>query len=170
MAVIDWLAKYQMECSGLFEISASSNHSPLGEITYQPSNLVDSLSSTAWVEGVNGLGKGEEIIYKLKDPLPGVGKSFNGEFLIINGLARNPETWLKNARVRQMACFYNGDHIFTVELQDTMKPQVFSLRDVNVGANEVFKAGDRISFLLWSMYPGSQYEDTCLSALIPISK
>ncbi|MEM9446756.1 MAG: hypothetical protein AAGA18_15550 [Verrucomicrobiota bacterium] len=171
IALIDWLAKYQMECSSLFEISASSHLPPIGEISYEVSNLVDSLSSTAWVEGVSGLGKGEEILYKIKEPTTdNESKKFDGEFLVINGLARNPETWEKNARVKQIACFYNGEHIFTVELQDIMNPQLFSLRDVDAFANRIFKAGDRISFLLWKMYPGSKYEDTCLSALIPLSQ
>ena len=64
---------------------------------YAPANAFDGDASTAWVEGVNGLGKGEALTLRFDKPtaIEGV--------LIVAGYARSGKTISRGARLIESA-------------------------------------------------------------------
>ncbi|MEM9400180.1 MAG: hypothetical protein AAF984_08215 [Verrucomicrobiota bacterium] len=157
----------KQSCPFDFKVSASSHHEAIGDKTYEVRHVLDEELATAWVEGVNGHGIGQTLAFK---KMAGESSKFSGGFLIVNGLASNRDTWEKNARVKQLACFYNSEHILSVELHDTDHPQYFSLRDARKMEETVFKAGDVITLMIREIYEGTKYQDTCLSLLLPMTR
>ena len=135
--------------------SASSYLPADSEYYYFPCKGYDHNNSTAWVEGVDGDGKGQW----LEIPVP------SGENLsvmrISNGYASNEDTWAKNNRVKKAKLTFSNGITQTIELDDFFgyqfvyldTPFFVSYDDENVTA--------KLEIL--EVYPGSKFNDTALS-------
>lgn len=67
-----------------------------GYVNYSPSNLVDGNSSTAWVEGLPGLGVGASVRLEF-------GRVYDVRLVcVVNGYAESWDLYSKNSRVRQL--------------------------------------------------------------------
>jgi hypothetical protein len=124
--------------------------------------IEDGRARTAWVEGVDGDGVGERVVFTLDpDGLP------RGEtvplwgFEVVNGYARDERTWRNNSRVREMLLRVDGRPVRRIVLNDTMRPQHVTFDGVPVGG------GSEISLEIRSVYRGDRYADTAISELVP---
>ena len=84
----DAMGRLHMASSELDEVDPFEG---LGE--YGGHNLFDKEGSTAWVEGVQGSGIGEYILF-------GIGKSIPDQMVILNGYQKNKDVFTKNNRVK----------------------------------------------------------------------
>jgi hypothetical protein len=146
-----------------WELYASSSLAPQGENYYDVYRLFDGRMGTAWVEGVSGGGAGEFITLRLTNIVGNVGNYiYLKGFKLNNGYCKDRETWVKNGRVKKIKVYINGVEKYNGHLEDTMKEQTVTLGRYTIGVDDVIK----IEIL--GVYPGSKYEDTAISELVPI--
>ncbi len=166
-----------------YEISASSELSSENE-KYAAQNLTGYYPGreTAWAEGTPGYGIGESIritsscsyqyewdgsiFFYEGDIEPDI---FDGymrytEICVVNGYAKNEKLWEENGRVKRLLMNVEGQPYAYLELEDTLYPQYFTLP-----INDI-KAADSVDvhfeFVIEDVYPGTKYEDTCLTGLV----
>ncbi len=146
-----------------WELRSSSHLAPQGENYYDVYRLFDGQMGTAWVEGGSGGGFGEFITLRL---IAIAGNVENYIYLkgfeINNGYCKDRETWIKNGRVKKIRIYLNGKGIYNGNLEDTMREQRISL------GRHLVKIDDVIKIEIRGVYPGSKYEDTAISELVPI--
>lgn len=134
------------------QVSATSFLSePQYNIYHIPENICDNDLSTAWVEGVDGQGYGETLTIYMATPATVSGVT------IVNGYQASEHVYYVNSRPRQLDVTINGQFSFAIDLEDIMGEQSFSF-DKPVEAQD-------ISFTIKDVYPGSKYEDTCISEI-----
>lgn len=148
---------------------------------YSAQSLRDDNPETCWVEGVKGTGSGEVVIA----PIPGL-KNIG----IRNGFQKNTDLYTKNARPRKIKVwllaaerknigeafdFYINVKAYAVrevELKDTMGWQELPLPQApgNVPKTQVYGMDAKDLTIRWfvaiqiiSVYPGSKWEDCCIS-------
>jgi hypothetical protein len=141
-----------------------------GNYIYRAGNTIDNDPETAWVEGADGSGISEKILFTV---VPVYGKEA-GSYLvekigIINGFCKNRSLFFKNNRVKKIRLVWYAyywevleeteDNVIAhekiIELKDTMQMQYI----------EFDKPVRMYQFLLeiLEVYKGSVYDDTCLS-------
>lgn len=77
---------------------------------------------------------------------------------LVNGYTKNKETWEKNARVKELELRLNGEHKCNVTLLD--QPEIQIIR-----GNFKFYKNDVVELRPVSIYPGTEYDDVCISAI-----
>lgn len=135
----------------------------------------------AWAEGAEGYGIGEKISMLqvcsygwipeepyledigAKEPYLVDGNLTYNQICIVNGYAKNKKVWEENGRVKRLLMLVEGQPFAYLELADTIKPQYFTLPEKSlVVPDEVFL---ECEFIIEEVYPGTKYEDTCLTGL-----
>ncbi len=169
-----------------YEIEASSTL-PSADGRYAAAHLnYWSGREHAWAEGAPGNGIGERIrittncgyndtqtlgtkgtaLFLDGDIEPDIydGYMRYTQICIVNGYAKNQQTWEKNGRVKRMLLCVEDRPFAYLELEDTINPQYFTLP---FGA---IKSPDSVDihfeFTIEDVYEGTTYEDTCLSGLV----
>ncbi|MDE6847183.1 MAG: leucine-rich repeat domain-containing protein [Lachnospiraceae bacterium] len=137
----------------------------------------------AWAEGVEGPGIGESITYHdcnqwnitnrweglpwerfEQRSYPMDGYIRYTDICIVNGYAKNQKTWEENGRIKRLLMYVEDKPYAYLELEDTIYPQYFSLpwEDImSVDGGEI-----TFRFVIEDVYPGTLYEDTCLTGLV----
>lgn len=141
-----------------------------------------------WAEGVEGAGIGESITYydsmywHITNVWEGLqsrawdepkrdeygclpdGYKHYVEICIVNGYAKNQKTWEENGRIKRLLMYVEDEPYAYLELEDTIYPQYFLLPPDDIKVAE----GDEITFrfVIEDVYPGTLYEDTCLTGLV----
>lgn len=77
---------------------------------------------------------------------------------IINGYVKSEKTFKENGRIKEVELWLNGEHRCNCVLQDVPDPQV-------IKGNFPFFKNDHVEIKPISFYPGSKYDDICISAL-----
>ncbi|MCR5754939.1 MAG: hypothetical protein K6G30_09055 [Acetatifactor sp.] len=131
------------------EVSAS-NFLQTSRGVYPAEKAFDGDLLTCWQDGVDGYGEGTELYAKLSEA------SDLQYIVFINGQARDDERFKKNGRVCQLE-IGDGNYTVTVNLPDENVPTAIKLN----GWNNV----SELHFRIISVYPGSDYEDTCISEI-----
>ena len=143
--------------------TASSYLQASGENGYHPNNVTGNNKMCAWTEGVDGTGIGEFIELHQMYMGPGADVLTFTEFCIVNGYAKNEDIWKKNARVKELKVYYANQYVGTIHLKDCMEPQYVDVSMLNMtvanGREAVFR------FEIADVYPGTKYEDTCLTGI-----
>lgn len=174
-----------------YDITATSEL-PSADERYAAKNLdgasfngyIYSPREAVWAEGAEGYGIGESIsitqccsyrenwdgdgtVYFYEgdiDPDIRDGYMRYTEICIVNGYARNEKTWEENGRVKRLLMYVEDQPYAYLELEDTIRPQYFTLP-----INDI-KAADGVDihfkFVIEEVYPGTKYEDTCLTGLL----
>lgn len=103
------------------------------------------------------------MTYGIRDPeLDGFMRY--SEICIVNGYARNQNTWEENGRVKKLLMYVEDRPYAFLELEDTILPQYFMLPEGDI---KVLNGGMlEVRFEIQEVYPGSLYEDTCLTGLV----
>lgn len=169
--------------NGWLEIEASSELVSEDD-RYAAGNLKSGAGRKyAWAEGVEGVGIGECIKYHDSngygitsrwDGLPwevayGYDYPIDGyirytEICIVNGYAKDEKTWEENGRVKTLRMDVEDKPYAYLLLEDTILPQYFTLPPEGIKAVD---GGEiHFEFVIEDVYPGTLYEDTCLTGLV----
>lgn len=151
-----------------------------GSDRYAVENVLRQSRMAAWAEGVAGDGIGESITYRqactglVDNAWEQMGPEYREpvvdgfmrytEICIVNGYAKDLKTWEENGRVRTLLMYVENKPYARLELEDTILPQYFALPEDDI---KVLNGGMlEVRFEIMEVYPGSVYEDTCLTGLI----
>ena len=161
---------------------------------YSAKKAFDGKIETTWVEGVDGDGINEYIIFYLlfRGPYPTYDefkdKDVKVEITIVNGVAKNKKIWEMNNRIkkaelevyeaivsiRQIDPWIISEQepilntTFTLNLKDDIKPQKFLIK---FKPKQLGIADDIDSFecigklIIKEVYPGTTYKDTGISEI-----
>ena len=170
-----WCACIDFECN-----TRASSELASGDGRYAAGNVVWQNRDAAWAEGAEGPGIGESILYRQsctysvdnqweeltwEDREP-VRNGLYGytEICIVNGYAKSEKTWEENGRIKRLAMYVEGQLYAWLELEDTILPQYFMLPEGDIVVPN--RAMLEVRFVIEEVYPGSLYEDTCLTGLV----
>lgn len=159
------LSMCSLGCAMGWHTKASSFLKAQGDNTYDVRNIDDYRVNTAWVEGVKGYGIGETIAYTFtKEDFEkakiGNRINFNG-FLVLNGYCKDKKTWTENSRVKRIRIDHNEEQLYEAILYDSMNLQEIAFDSVYL------QPSDTVTVTILEVYPGTRYQDTALSELIP---
>lgn len=133
---------------------------------YEASNLFDGDPSTTWAIGAKKFEKFEKETEGHFPRMVGI-KTIQQypieRLVIINGYAKNKESWRNNARAKTitiMGCTEGSnlaDNLYSGTLSDTSEPQTVILR----------KTGryDYYNLIIEDYYPGEKWDDVCISEI-----
>lgn len=156
-----------------------------GKVLYSASNLMDNDCRTAWVESKSDFGQKERI----KIPCSG----WITQLLIVNGFRKSEKTYYENNRVKRIALYVDGVKLGEMTFPDRPYCHVDMSNILDEGEllnfnGDFFKenngksmsnAGafwpkENIEIEILEVYPGTKYNDTCISdiylikAVLPI--
>jgi len=150
-------------------ISASSYlKSNSATINYLPENAHDLSFKTAWIEGVQGYGIGEYIIYYFRQTAPRITK-----IIIVNGYVKSHKTWLENSRVKKLKLYIDNKPFAILNLEDSRHEQIFEFEPI--GRKRPIENGKwaeldklpkwTLKFEILEVYPGEKYDETAISEI-----
>lgn len=164
---------FEQEAEAASELASNSDR-------YSAENVLEQSRMAAWAEGVEGYGIGESITYRqtyaglLNNKWEAMGPEYREpvidgfirytEICIVNGYAKDMKTWEENGRIKTLLMYVEDKPYARLELEDTILPQYFALPEDDI---KVLNGGTlEARFEIAEVYPGSVYEDTCLTGLI----
>ena len=118
--------------------------------SYSAWNLTDGDLSTAWVEGADGTGIGENVTF-----------TYNGVYLmqgfrIRNGYQKKSDLYTKNARPKTIELIF-----------DDGSTQEFELADSGIAEQKIQLStpvnSSSVTLVIRDVYPGTKYEDTAIT-------
>lgn len=142
----------EVSMSAIRETGSSSYLSePQYNLVHDAAKLLDGDVSTAWVEDASGQGIGESVsvYFDSQYVLSGIN--------IYNGHQYNSDIFYKNSRPSEIEIICDGGVVISRTLTDSMGKQTITFD------TPVKTSGFTIK--INSVYPGSKYEDTCISEL-----
>lgn len=150
--------------SEYYSVAAATSYlDPIGTNAYHPNNVTLTDRQNAWAEGAEGVGIGESIELRQMYMGPGADRLSITRFCIVNGYAKNKDIWEKNARVKELKVYYGEAYMGTINLEDCMAPQYIDVSGVNMTVSNGREATFR--FEIADVYPGTKYEDTCMTGI-----
>lgn len=144
-------------CGG--EVLPPQASSALSE-RYPGSQAHDFSIISAWVEGVDGNGEGEYLLYSFPGTCPRI-----TSVLILNGYTKTEATWKANGRVKKLRMYYDGEPYAILNLEDTRSLQMFEVGLLGHRADAVPPAVWTLKFEILEVYPGEKYQDTAITEL-----
>lgn len=133
------------------EVSASSTLPAEGSIRYRPELVTDGDPATAWNDGADRAGIGEELVLTLPTP------AWVDRISFRNGYQKDERTFFDNARVRALRADFDDGSSYELRLADHAGVQAVEL-PVPALARSV-----RLEIL--SVYPGDRYDDLAISEI-----
>ena len=124
-------------------------------LDYKPENAHDFSLRTAWVEGANGMGTGENITYRFARMSPPV-----TTVEIYNGYMKSEQVWQDNARVKQLKLYVNDKPYAILNLKDIKSKQIFAIDTLQGKDSDLF-----LKFEIVDVYKGDKYEDVAISEI-----
>lgn len=156
-----------------------------GKVLYAASNLMDNDCRTAWVESKSDFGQKERI----KIPCSG----WITQLLIVNGFRKSEKTYYENNRVKRIALYVDGVKLGEMTFPDrpychvdmsnildegellNLNGDFFKENNGKSWSNAgAFEPNENIEIEILEVYPGTKYNDTCISdiylikAVLPI--
>ncbi len=131
-----------------------------GTVAYGPDHLVDGNSSTAWVEGEDGLGIGAEVRVTLPE------ESAVQMVCLVDGYAESWELYQRNSRVRLMtAGTAQGERTSLLrDLGSTEHPAVYQQVNIATGRTSEITFTIRSAYAAQAPDPSAQtFADTSIS-------
>ena len=142
-----------VDCSGPWLVSSSDYLGPMDGARYSADKLADNNFLTCWaVQGGVGSwfalssGEGRQARYAV----------IRG-FSIVNGYAKSPGRWAQNARIKTLELSVAGKTLATIRLHDSPAVQSVELPEF------ILKGGEELRITVRSVYPGSSFDDLCVS-------
>lgn len=153
-------------CGGIVKsVTASSYLKSQGENSYFPSNTHDFDYKSAWVEGANGYGVGEFLLYEFPPECPRI-----TDIIIANGYVKDNTAWRLNSRVKRLKVYYNDEPLAVLELSNIRAEQRFHLSPIGYRDRDNFellkqKSPWTLKFEILEVYQGTKYDDTVISEI-----
>lgn len=141
------------ELAGGMEICVSSVLPSQSQNTYGPDNLLDGDDNTAWCEGVEGHGTGQEITISVRDGIP------YRRLIFQNGYAKSDRAFRNNSRARTLQIRTDNGITMYADVPDHPDPIFVSLPGLADYKTLVVR--------LIEVYPGAKYRDTCITYISP---
>ena len=142
----------------MFSLTASSQLQADKDSAYSAKNAHDSNHESVWIEGGDGQGIGEYLLYEFAGMCPRI-----TTVKILNGHVKSDKDWRNWSRVKQLKMYYGETDYAIPELEDSRTLQCF---DVGLlGYNDKNAANWTLKFEILDVYPGEKYEDTVISEL-----
>lgn len=153
-------------CAVGWNVTASSHLPAAGKNRYEVGMLDDGLPATAWVEGNEGSGAGERIVFSFPatyfEETEGMKDIPFWGFMIVNGYHKSPNAWRENGRAKRLRLLHNGKPLFVIALQDVMGAQSVGFPSFPINT------GDEVALEVLDVYPGERYSDMAISELLPM--
>lgn len=155
--------------------NSSSTLMSQGGNSYNIENVYDLDLTTAWVEGVDGLGIGESFEFKIQyqdGQKFGSPYNFYGIIEVFNGYCKSEKHWIENSRVKKLKVILNDEPVCLIELVDTWQYQSVDIRqffrEPNWFPNAPFQIenNDVLRFEILETYKGTKYSDTAISEFV----
>lgn len=142
-----------------YAVKASSTLKSEGENRYDAENIRDNWSGDdTWSEGAAGTGVGEWL-----EIIPVAAKSLI-EIRIRPGYQKDATDLFKaNARPKKIRIELNGEHQFDVDIPDKEE-------EVQIPVTGYDKPVKKIRLTFTEVYPGSKYEDLCVTSVMLLAK
>lgn len=118
-----------------FYVSASSTLAPMGEFSYEVSNLWGSSANVAWVEGVEGDGIGEYLEFTFT----GGSNETLKHIAVTNGYIKSDKAFNENGKVLEFIASVNGEYIGTLELSVSKRIQFFDTPQIEFARGDVLR-------------------------------
>jgi phosphate transport system substrate-binding protein len=135
--------------SDFSEVTASSALSD-SQGWYPAQNLIDTTYRT-WAEGAQGNGAGESFTLAIRS-----GPEQIAGFALKNGYG-DLNFFQMNNRVKSFKIYIDGGYIETTTVKDSIHFEQYAF--------ETPAAGEKIQFVIDSVYPGTAYDDTCVAEI-----
>jgi hypothetical protein len=137
-----------------FKITASSYlQSNSKTLTYGPENIHDLDFQNAWVQGVEGVGIGEYIVFHFGKYIPDIKK-----IVFANGYVKSDKTYRENSRPKRIKMYVNDNPYAVLNLQDIRREQIFIFEPIDISECT-------LKFEILEVYKGDKYEDTSISEI-----
>lgn len=135
-----------------YQVKASSTLPPSAEGSYEADKVKRFWSGEAWSEGAAGSGAGEwlELVPVVPKPLKAIE--------IDPGFTKSEELFRANARPKKILVELNRDHRFKVDVSDSKAALRIPVRNYT-------KAVSKIRLTFEEVWPGSKFEDLCVSGV-----
>ncbi|WP_375579880.1 Hint domain-containing homing endonuclease [Marivirga tractuosa] len=150
---------------GVKEVSASSYLKSQGSNSYEPINAHDLNYENAWVEGVQGYGKGEKLVYTFSGANPRI-----TDIIVVNGYVKSESSYKNNSRVKKLKVYLGNQPLATLNLRDTIANQWFSFEPIGTQNRASFEEMKKLpdwtlTFEIVEVYKGEKYDDTVISEI-----
>ena len=147
------------------EVSASSSLKSQGENNYEPKNAHDLNYKTAWVEGVDGYGIGEYLLYTFGGASPRI-----NEIIVVNGYVKSKNAWENNSRVKTMKVYIDDKPYAILNLKDIRGSQSFKVEPIGNSDRKDWdvlktKPDWTLKFEILEVYKGLKYDDVVISEI-----
>lgn len=147
------------------EVSASSSLKSQGENNYEPKNAHDLNYKTAWVEGVDGYGIGEYLLYTFGGASPRI-----NEIIVVNGYVKNKTAWENNSRVKTLKVYIDDKPYAILNLKDIRGSQSFKVEPIGNSDRKDWdvlktKPDWTLKFEILEVYKGLKYDDVVISEI-----
>ena len=137
------VGKYSLEVEASSELTDSLD-------TYSARYLTDA-TYLSWAEGVKGNGVGESFTLTLHDPGTIAG------FALKNGYG-HLDFFSKNNRVKSFKIYVDEKYLETIAIKDSISFEQYKFSK--------HVEGTEFKFVIDSVYPGSQFNDTCVAEAV----
>lgn len=135
-----------------YEVTASSVLPPADDQTYDAANVRNLWAQATWSEGAVGNGVGEWLELKPTVPKPLVALEIRPGYFRSEGL------FLANPRPKKILVLLNDEHRFVTDVPDVMEPFRILVTDYK-------KPVKKIRLIFQEVWPGSKFEDLCVSSV-----
>ena len=143
-----------------FSVTATSTLPADGDLSYGVDKLVGidfGEEFGTWSEGADGHGIGESLSLKVE-------KALQLDAIYIQpGFGISEDLFKANSRPARLEVVLNGEHRFPITLEDENRQQTILVRGYDKPVKE-------IQLIIAEVYPGSRFEDTCISNLSLLSR
>ena len=137
------------------DVSASSCLLGSNDVLYNADYIFDGDLNTSWQDGVDGFGENEYITFSFQS------SSSTAYLEIYNGNQISNEHFCRNNRIYEADIIVNNIASGSIIFEDSTVPQLVKISGLTGAAN--------IKLVIKSVYPGAEYNDTCLSEIIVYS-
>lgn len=144
------------------KIEASTTLKSLLDINYSAKNAHDLSYKSAWVEGEEGYGIHEYLLYTFDAKSPRVTK-----INVVNGYVKSQKLWFANSRVKKMKLYINNRGYAILNLEDLRATQTFEIEPLGCRYRDNLKLcfDWSLKFEILEVYKGSKYKDTVITEI-----
>ncbi|MBN1950300.1 MAG: hypothetical protein JW801_03800 [Bacteroidales bacterium] len=150
---------------GPYEVTASSCLQAQGENSYEPANAHDLSYKYAWVEGAEGYGIGEYLLYTFAANAPRI-----TEIKVVNGYVKSQAAWENNSRVKKLKVYIDDKPYAILKLEDICGTQTFEVEPIGNSNRNDWEAMEALpdwtlKFEIMEVYRGKKYADVAITEI-----
>jgi len=119
----------------------------------------------AWVEGADGYGIGEYLLYTFGGASPRI-----NEIIVVNGYVKNKTAWENNSRVKKLKVYIDDKPYAILNLKDIIGSQSYKVEPIGNSDRKDWnvlktKPDWTLKFEILDVYKGLKYDDVVISEI-----